>query len=283
MIPQRTLPLRQAFVLSACALMVLAGLAVPAPAATVRATYLFDDTLAAVEPGAPTLFQVNPLGMNGFETAMVYSSPRRVFRWDGNPFPLTEQAGLFVNTTGLIPVNSYSAELVFEFTQKNDSWRRIIDVENRQSDDGFYVSPANFLQIWDAGALADGTTAFTTNAFHHVVLTNSGGTVQAFLDGILQLTAATSVMDIDNPLNIMNFFLDNVVGGGLEEFADGRVALIRLYDGALTPAEVAKLARDPFPAPAGGAVPEPCGLTLLGLGALGVLGYGWRRRRKSGR
>jgi hypothetical protein len=254
----------------------LLSFAVASPAGTLQATYLFQDTLAAEEPGRPSLFAVNPLGMNGFETATVFGSPRRVYRWDGNAFPLTQQAGLFVITTGVIPTNNYSVEMVFEFTEKIGSWRRIIDVENRQADDGFYVSPDNVLQIWDAGALADGPTEFTTSAFHHVVLTNSGGIVQAFLDGNLELTATTGVMDINNPLNVMNFFLDNVVGAGLEEFADGRVALIRLYAGALTPAEVALLARDPFPA--GGAVPEPSALALLCLGVLGVAGYCRRRR-----
>jgi hypothetical protein len=33
--------------------------------------------------------------------------------------------------------------------------------------------------------------------------------------------------------------------------------------------------------PAATAAPEPASLTLLGLGALGLLGYGWRKRRQA--
>jgi hypothetical protein len=35
------------------------------------------------------------------------------------------------------------------------------------------------------------------------------------------------------------------------------------------------------PAPAVSSVPEPSTLTLLGLGSLGLLGYGWRRRKRT--
>jgi hypothetical protein len=62
--------------------------------------------------------------------------------------------------------------------------------------------------------------------------------------------------NVNNPGYLMHFFLDNVAGGGTGEFADGRVALVRLWGGVLTAAEVRRLAQNPF-------VPEPRAAIIL--------------------
>jgi hypothetical protein len=218
---------------------------------------------------------VDPLGLNHFTTATVYGQSRTVFDYQGNADPASQQAGLSLNTTGLIPANNYSVEMVFQFRENPNAWRRILDVQGRTSDNGFYVDPGNNLNVYPTSGV--GSTTFTNNQFHHVVLTNSGGTVNGYLDGRLEFTVATSVMDISNPGNVLNFFLDNDVPPFTDEYSSGQVALIRAWDGALTADEVAVLAADPF-APA----PEPSTLTLAGVAALGLLGYGWRRRRARG-
>ena len=66
-----------------------------------------------------------------------------------------------------------------------------------------------------------------------------------------------SANSIANPTRLIHFFADNVQAGGQGEFADGSVALIRLYDIDLTPEEVETLTPP--------TVPEPTTLVLLGL------------------
>jgi hypothetical protein len=230
---------------------VVLACATGAAAATVRATYLFGDTLAAQEASAPALEAVDPRGLNAFESATVYGQARRVYRWDGNGTPATEQAGLSLATSGLIPPDDYSVELVFAFLDAPDWWRRILDVRDRTSDDGVYVDPDRHLYFYsDAVGEGGGTTPWTNGVFHHVVLTvASTPAVTGYLDGVREFTVPTAGMRIENPGGLLHFFLDNVTSGPTDDFSDGRVALIRVYDGVLTDSQVGQLAQDPFQPP----------------------------------
>lgn len=215
------------------------------------ATYLFQNTLRAEQWWAPALVAVDPLAQNRFESAQVYGQARQVYRLDGNPFPNENQAGLALDVRRAIPFTYYSVELVFEYPEADQAfgWRKIIDVHQRQTDTGFYVNPDNVLSVFDgeAGAsqeLAAGQTAFTAPGFHHLVLTVGLDVVSAYLDGTRELTTPiTRVMNVD-PWHLMHFFLDDFATSG--EYADARIALLRMYIGTLSDAEVANLARDPF-------------------------------------
>jgi hypothetical protein len=255
--------------ISHCRSLILAALLVPGMpadstlAADLQATYVFDGTLSPIESGRPSLVGVDPLGRNLFENVMVDGQLRSTYHWIGNAVPATQQAGLSLNTSGLISRNNYSVEMVFEFLEHQDLWRRVLDVRNRQSDNGFYVDFANHLNLFPKDS---GTGVFTNNQFHHVVLTDaSNGVVNAYLDGRLEFSVLSHEMDINNPQNLMNFFLDNVVGGFEDEYANGRIALLRVYEGVLTGNEVADLAHDPF----ANLVPEPSTLLLFGIGLVG--------------
>jgi hypothetical protein len=219
------------------------------------------------------LVSVDSLGLNRFEDATVNGNIQRVFHWQGNAAPGTQNAGLTLNTTGLVQYENYSVELTFEFLEAalaGGGWRRIIDTQNRQSDNGFYVDPGNHLQVYP---VVTGSTIFSTPGFHDVVLSNFvNGTqreVKAWLDGVLQLQSDTDQLNLDitnNPGHILSFFLDNVAGPAQNEFANGRIASLRLYDGVVVP--------EP-------SIPEPgtYALMLAGLGAIG-LATRWRVRNK---
>jgi hypothetical protein len=237
--------------------MVLSAVAASANAATLEAQYLFNGNLNSSVAGAPPLTAVDPLGLSGFTTDNVFGSSRTVYHVDGAANPPANQGGLiFDNSGGLLPNNSYSVNLVFEFAAGTNAWRRILDVQNRQSDNGFYVDPSNLLDVFP---VANGGNTFTTGSYHSVALAViSSGSVSAYLDGALSFTTTTNVMDINNPQNLVNLFLDNIVAGGQGEWSPGNIALADFFNGPLTAAEVAALALNPFGPPS--TVPEPASL-----------------------
>ena len=247
-----------------------------ATAQTLVASYSFNDSLAANQAGKPSLVSVDPLGLNTFETAVVHGASQRVFRWNGDGATPANNAGLRLDATGLVSYDNYSIQMTFEFTQAaafGGGWRRIVDTQNRQSDNGFYVEPGNRLQVYP---VVTGSTIFTTPGFHDVVLTNFvvGGVreVKAYLDGNLELVSDTDQLNLDNPNNpghLLHFFLDNLAGPAQQEFADGRIAALAIYDGVIIPSAIPE--------------PETVALMLAGLAAVGVAarrGSGQTRRRR---
>ena len=217
------------------------------------------------------MIPTDPPGTSGFVSDTVLGQTRQVYAFNGMSSPPSQQSGLTVNTTSLIPSHSYSVDMVLELTQRDGAWRRLIDVENRQSDDGFYVNPNNNLEVFP---VAGTTNAWTNNVYHHVVLTTDGTNVNGYIDGQAQFTIPTPLMNLDNANNpnlLMNFFLDNTAGGGQGEYSPGRVSLIRLWDGVLTGPEAQALANNPF-------LPEPSALAFIGVASIAFM-----RRTKSRR
>ncbi len=256
------MPLRH--IACACTLFTVA---VSAQSATLVASYSFNDTLAANEASAPALVSINPLWLNQFEDAIVNGVSQRVFRWDGDGENATDNAGLQLDATDLVSYDNYSVELTFEFletAQFGGGWRRILDTQNRQSDNGFYVSPEDTLQVFPE---VSGTTPFFTPGFHTVVLTNfvNGGIreVKGYLDGNLELESDTDQLNLDNvnnPDHLLHFFLDNTASIAQQEFADGRIASLKLYDGIFVPPPI----------------PEPQTYLLM---LAGLAGLAWATRR----
>lgn len=249
----------------------LAAFSTPVSAATLVASYDFNDTLAAQQVAAPALASIDPFGLNGFESAAVNGQTRPVFAWYGSGQDPTRNAGFSLDATGLVAYDHYSVALTFEFTEGarfGGGWRRILDTQNRQSDSGFYVNPADRLEAVEIPLQTPGNTRFATPGFHQVVLavTPDGAhqRLEAYLDGQLELSASTDLFRLDNannPGHLLHFFVDNTGGGAQQEYANGRIASLRLYDGTLVPS----------------AIPEPATGATMALGAM--LLAGWARCR----
>ena len=66
--------------------------------------------------------------------------------------------------------------------------------------------------------------------------------------------------NINNPGHLLHFFVDNLAGPAQQEFANGRIASLFLYDGIVKPP-----------------VPEPSTVMLMLAGLVGLAG--WARRK----
>ena len=230
------------------------------------AAYTFNNTLAAVEAGVAPLTPVDPLGLSGYQTKDVFGNNQTTYHFDGAASPVMDQAGLDFNTTGLLASsNDYSVEMVVELTGAT-GWRRLLDSLNRQSDSGLYIDPENNLDSFPSGGAS---SPFTPNTFFDIFVTiDSSNVVTGYFSGIQQFSETSPSLDIAT--DTLGFFLDNVVAGGQGEWSSGNVALIKVFDTALTADQVAAETADPFQ---GTVAPEPGTWMLMLGGAAAVAAF----------
>ena len=248
----------QSSVRTALGLLVLAAFA-SAEAGT--GTYTFNNTLSALEASSPSLTAVNPLGQNVYGNAFLYGANRATYNTSGVAGDFANNAGLLLNASSLVTATQYSLEMVVSLST-TDGYRKLADISNRTADSGYYILNSH----QNVYPVVDGTIPTTSGTYNYLVLTVSNDTVKGYVNGVLDFTATTSVMDG----NAFSFFLDDSGTGG-REYSNVSVGLLRLRDSVLTDAQVATLAVNPYQA-----VPEPTTLAALGLGAFGLL---HRRRR----
>ena len=232
------------------------------------AAYTFNNTLAAVEPGVAALTAVDPLGTSGYQTEDVFGTNQTTYHFDGASSPPADQGGLDFTTTGLIPAdNNYSVEMVVELTG-SAGWRRLLDSLDRQSDSGLYIDPSNNLDSFPNGG---SSSPFTANTFFDIFVTvDSANTVTGYFSGVQQFSEISTSLDIAT--NTLGFFLDNEAGGGQGEWSSGNIALIKVFNTALTAQQVAAETADPFQGTS--AAPEPgTWMLMLAGGAAAVAAF----------
>lgn len=246
-----------------------------AHAASTVALYEFngDFTAAAgVGTGASPLVSVDPLGRGAFISDTVNGVSRTVFRFNGVAAPSNSQGGLQFLNGDLMNPNSYSIEAYFSLDEVT-GWRRLVDTRDRTEDLGFYVLDGG-LQLYPSEV---GLGTFAANVYNHVILTFDGSKAVAYLDGVAQSTQTTNYYALP-ATNVISLFLDNNVDIAPNEYAAGKIAWARFYDGALDAGEAmaAYQAAVNFEVPP--PIPEPSTYALLLAGGAAVLLAARRRR-----
>lgn len=166
----------------------------------------------------------------------------------------------------------YTIDFVYNFSNQT-SYRKLIDFRNRTSDNGVYAHTGRAL-FYVSGTYGGTGTQMLPNVDSQVTVTRDAtGATKAFVNKELMF----SYMDSGSALtfgNVASFFMDDGAVGG--EASPGQVDFIRIFDTALTPAEVAALRAPLAPEPSD--VPEPASGALV-LAGLGMLGFARRRQR----
>jgi hypothetical protein len=233
---------------AAVVLIGLATVSLPVPAfaqAPLVADYQFNETLASSIEGAPSL---SALGKwNPFITETVDGQPITVFSFGAAGDPGT---GLQLSTAGLVPNDSYSVVVLFNFDLVA-GWRKILDSNNRLTDAGLYELDSNLVYYGKKDTAAEATQpAIGADQWVQVVFTRDAATneVVGYVDGVEQIRfvdaeGSTKIV----PNDVLHIFRDDQTTETVDyhENSGGSVARLRLYAGALTAAEVAALDRLP--------------------------------------
>lgn len=215
--------------------------------------YLFQDSFNPQRAGSAALTPVNPSGNNRFLTDTVFGQSRRVYEMNGAA-PRAAEGGFTYNAKNKVPRENYSVDFVFAFSSPiAGTWRRILDVVNRTRSEGLYVDPSGYINYYSGAGT--NVNALQTGTYYHVALVKRPGQIFVYVNGALAAsrTDGTTLGVMDETLNpdqLVHFLLDDD-----GEWASAKIALFRVYSGALTAAEIQTIYSAPFTSTVG--LPAP--------------------------
>jgi hypothetical protein len=221
-----------------------------AGAATLKAGYQLQGNRASQVAGAPDLTDIGP--GNRFATEQVDGTARQVLA-----FP--KGGGVALRTAGLVDPASHSIVMTFRLAEVS-GFRRLLDFSDGRSDNGLYDLDGRVV-LYLGGDTAASPAGVLGTSYVQVALTSEatlGGSqwTAAYVNGT-PVVAGTTAQDFGLGAGGLRFFKDNDSGGARGEQSAGALSCALVYDGALTPGEVAQQAADPALCPAPRPAPPP--------------------------
>ena len=221
-------------------LVALASVVAPsvAIAATLKADYQFQDTLASSVAAAPDLFDGGP--GKAFDTEHVGSCPAaRVLT-----FPADN--GFSLNATGLVQNSRYSVVMLVRLNDVS-GYRKLLDWVGGSQDRGLYVHNGVLDYFDSAGDDHDEFTMIAPGEWVEIafIADQVGPGLFRQTTAINGVIRALSTFGAPNDATFgteLRFLWDDEATG--DEETGGAVSRIRVYDGALTDTELAEIFGD---------------------------------------
>jgi hypothetical protein len=214
-----------------------AALASPASGVTLKGDYQLEGnhSSSAACASAPNLVDVGEAaGLNTFATEIVNGSTNGVLT-----FP--EGNGVNLNTQSILPRDRFTVIMQFRLTRVASGTGYVSllvsDTDPPTNDSGLYVHEGS-LDIYDDKAATrdheEASPSVAPGTYIEVALTRNGaGQLNVYANGALRISYEDVNASAALLTNAIEFFREN----GTEESA-GAVARIRVYDDALSPAQV---------------------------------------------
>lgn len=207
--------------------------------------YEFDGTLSdRLEGSSLTAFGPEVISLhNNIESGFLEDNQGTYWYWQSNQ---TRGGGFWIDVDQNISEN-YSVGVRFSYNDIGSSWDKIIDYNNRGSDNGFYFYNGH-LQFYEGGAVGTGSTTITQGQLVDLIITRGTGTPGPFkayfvVDGTLITPAELNVSISGGKPVLVNgkprfgFFFDDDATSS-EATTGGKVYSIKIWDAALTEAEI---------------------------------------------